>query len=243
MPVEHVSRASPRDVFTTMTDDLHLAKFNGLCRLFPLPGVVLFPHAVLPLHIFEPRYRRMTEDALASDRLVTMVQIRPEAATEGPENPAIEEIACIGKIVSHERLPDGRYYLLLHGVQRVRILHEVEAPTLYRQARVAVLSDEGEYDITEIEREDLIGRFRTVAQRAGGLSPELDTMLRERLPLGALTDLIAHALQLPPTLKQLFLADTKPARRAATLRGILRGVLDGLRKAAEPPFPPRFSAN
>ena len=60
-----------------MDDDFDLKDFTNVCRLFPLPGVVLFPHAVLPLHIFEPRYRQMTEDALATDRLIAIVQLRP----------------------------------------------------------------------------------------------------------------------------------------------------------------------
>ena len=61
------------DIHTDLTD------FSNRCRLFPLPNLVLFPHAVLPLHIFEPRYRQMTEDALAGDQLVTIVQIKPKA--------------------------------------------------------------------------------------------------------------------------------------------------------------------
>ena len=62
-----------------MDFDYDLREFGGVCRLFPLPDLVCFPHALLPLHIFEPRYRQMTEDALAGDQFITMVQIRPAA--------------------------------------------------------------------------------------------------------------------------------------------------------------------
>jgi uncharacterized protein len=205
--------------------------------------VVLFPHVALPLHIFEPRYRKMTEDALAADRLVAMVQVRPEAIDEKLAKPAIEEIACLGKIVSHERLPDGRFYFLLLGLKRIRILHEIDAPTPYRQAEVELLSDDDRDAYPEGERGDLENWFREVAERTGGLDPDLETVIRGGPPLGVLTDLMAHALQLPPTLKQLFLADPKPARRAATLRGILRQVLDTSSAVPRRPFPPPFSLN
>src|SRR3954447_23286620 len=99
-----------------MDDDVR--EFDGTCRLFPLPGVVLFPHAILPLHVFEPRYRQMTEDALSGDKLVTIVRLRPAGATlsEPPDtlgSPPIERVACVGRILQHERLPDGRFGLLL----------------------------------------------------------------------------------------------------------------------------------
>ena len=71
-----------------MDDDDDLRDFGNRSRLFPLPGVVLFPHAVLPLHIFEARYRQMTEDALGSDQLITIVQIRPPGEWKSPNEPA-----------------------------------------------------------------------------------------------------------------------------------------------------------
>ena len=65
-----------------MDNDLELRDFANVTRLFPLPNLVMFPHVVLPLHMFEPRYRQMTEDALAGDRLITMVQITPPTRGE-----------------------------------------------------------------------------------------------------------------------------------------------------------------
>src|SRR5438309_4872697 len=113
-------------------DDHDLKDFGSVCRLFPLPGVVLFPHAVLPLHIFEPRYRQMTEDALATDRLITIVQIRPPGEWKSPEEPSLEEFGCLGRIFKHERLPDGRFNFLLLGHKRVRLTREVPSAKLYR---------------------------------------------------------------------------------------------------------------
>ena len=94
-----------------------LQTFSGQAPLFPLPNVVLFPHATLPLHIFEPRYRQMTADALRGEQLIAMsllksvVQDASDSAT-----PAIHPIVGLGQIIAHERLEDGRYMLILKGV-------------------------------------------------------------------------------------------------------------------------------
>ena len=102
----------------------------GLLRIpvFPLAGALLFPGAQLPLHIFEQRYRAMIRDALASDKLIAMVQPRGEG-----EPPALFEVGCIGRIVGSEELEDGRFNVVLEGVSRFRIAGEVEVATPYRQ--------------------------------------------------------------------------------------------------------------
>jgi uncharacterized protein len=96
--------------------------------VFPLAGALLFPRSQLPLHIFEPRYRAMVRDALASDRLIAMVQPRDEE-----EPPALFEIGCIGHIGACDELEDGRFNLVLEGLSRFRIAREADVETLYRQ--------------------------------------------------------------------------------------------------------------
>src|SRR3954464_5450973 len=95
--------------------------FSGTARLFPLPNLVLFPHVVQGLHVFEPRYRQMTADALAGDGLIALVQLK-DGEDETAGRPAIESVACLGRIVWHEELPDGRYNLRLQGLRRARVL-------------------------------------------------------------------------------------------------------------------------
>src|SRR6185436_8178490 len=105
--------------------------------LFPLPNVVLFPRAVLPLHIFEERYKTMTADALAGERLVAMALLRPGWEKDYYHRPEIEPVVCVGTILSHERLPDGKYNFLLQGHTRARVLGEHRAgDTPYRLARL-----------------------------------------------------------------------------------------------------------
>jgi uncharacterized protein len=96
--------------------------------IFPLAGALLFPGSQLPLHIFEPRYRAMIRDALASDRLIAMVQPRDE-----DEPPALFEVGCIGRISACDELDDGRYNIVLEGLSRFRIAREAEVDTPYRQ--------------------------------------------------------------------------------------------------------------
>lgn len=96
--------------------------------VFPLAGALLFPGSQLPLHIFEPRYRTMVRDALASDRLIAMVQPRNEE-----EPPSLFEIGCIGRISACDELDDGRFNIVLEGLSRFRIAREAEVATPYRQ--------------------------------------------------------------------------------------------------------------
>src|SRR5215216_1637862 len=107
-----------------MSDDAALAGFGGVARLFPLPNLVLFPHVMQPLHIFEPRYRQMTADALDGDRLIAMVLPRPGWELDYAGKPAVHPVACLGKVVAEQRLDDGRFNILLRGLSRLRIIEE-----------------------------------------------------------------------------------------------------------------------
>src|SRR5262245_15464455 len=101
-----------------MSDDNAINEFSGHVRLFPLPNLVLFPNVVQPLHIFEPRYREMTADALAGDRLIAIVLLQ-EGADESSNQAPIHSVACLGRIIADQAMSDGRYNLLLRGVRRV----------------------------------------------------------------------------------------------------------------------------
>src|SRR5581483_11492817 len=90
--------------------------------LFPLPNVVLFPRAVLPLHIFEERYKAMTADSLRGDRQIAMALLQSGWEKNYHCKPRIDPVVCVGTILSHERLSDGRYNLLLQGTTRARIV-------------------------------------------------------------------------------------------------------------------------
>jgi hypothetical protein len=114
---------------------------SDLLPLFPLPNVVLFPNVFLPLHIFEPRYREMVADALAGDRMIGMVLLRPGWDRDYEGRPPIYGVGCSGVLTHTERLPDGRYNLVLRGIERFRIVEEDHSLS-YRRAAIEPLGDQ-----------------------------------------------------------------------------------------------------
>ncbi len=225
--------------------DDQLRHFDGLGRLFPLPELVMFPHAILPLHIFEPRYRKMTEDALASDRLITMVQIAPGHESQMSLDPPIARFGCIGKILECERLPDGRFNYLLVGCKRARIVRELPRTEIYRRAELELIEDYTPPDPLDALRAELIGRFQRVLKLKDSTDPEITELLESDQPLGALTDILAHSLAMPGSWKQGLLEEVDVGSRAAELSKLLGRVLEqaaamglGSRR-----FPPDFSEN
>lgn len=110
--------------------------------LFPLPDVVFFPETVLPLHVFEPRYRRLVADCLAGDGRLAVVKLEAGEDPDRQARPKVHRVAGLGDIVQAERLADGRFNVLLYGRSRIRI--EAEEPPgelLYRVARARRLDD------------------------------------------------------------------------------------------------------
>jgi uncharacterized protein len=105
--------------------------------LFPLPNVVLFPSALLPLHIFEPRYRAMVADALDGERLIGMVMLRPGWEPHYERAPDVYPIGCAGFITHADQLPDGRYNIMLRGLEKFRIVGERPARDGVERYRVA----------------------------------------------------------------------------------------------------------
>ena|SRR5436190_11595565 len=108
---------------------------SDLLPLFPLPNVVLFPNVFLPLHIFEPRYRAMTADALAGDRVIGMALLRPGWERDYEGRPPVYPVGCSGVITHAEQLPDGRFNVVLRGLDRFQIVRE-DHQRSYRRAAI-----------------------------------------------------------------------------------------------------------
>ena len=223
-----------------------LENFDGIARLFPLPNVVMFPFIMQALHIFEPRYRQLTADALAADRLITLALLQPgwEADYEG--RPAVHSVACIGRIVAHQRLEDGRYNLQLRGVSRVRLIEEVDTGRLYRNARVAVLS-EIPVGHPEIDQELRRRLRRAVPKWHPAKEPErgfFRKLLASNLPFGMIGDLLACMLPVALPVKQTLLETLDVEQRLRCLLEYLEGEpAVPLDQSGTPRFPPDFSVN
>ena len=103
--------------------------------IFPLANAVFFPNTILPLNIFEPRYKKMTEDALSSDKIIGMIQTKQNNTSKKPE---VFSVGCLGKIDNHTKTADGRYLINLKGLVRFRILDEAETTLPYKIGRAHV---------------------------------------------------------------------------------------------------------
>ena len=170
--------------------------------IFPLPNVVLFPNVFLPLHIFEPRYRKMVDDALNGDRIIGMVLLRPgwEGHYEG--RPAVYPIGCAGVITHHERLPDGRFNIVLRGMEKFRIRGEEEGRP-YRVAQVEPVPEPPADTLRETMREHR-RRLESllVPQPEGGAK---DTKMPPSMADEDLVNALAQYLDFEPVEKQALL--------------------------------------
>jgi ATP-dependent Lon protease len=161
-------------------------EFDGTVRLFPLPNLVLFPHVIQALHIFEPRYCDMLSEALESDHLITMALLEQGWESNYNEQPRLSGVVCIGRIISHSPTGDGRHNLFLAGIQRARILEELEVETPFRQAKVEIIEDIpfDDYSLEETCRDQLLDVFRTMIPKDAANSKTFSELLTRQLPLG-----------------------------------------------------------
>lgn len=226
-------------------DQWALSNFQSRARLFPLPNLVLFPHVVQPLHIFEPRYRQMTADALSDDRLITLALLQPGWEEAGDRPPDLHPVACLGRVVADQLLPDGRYNLLLRGLSRARIVEEVAGDKPYRSAKVELLTDQAPppAKAKQLRRrlsEIVLPRFAAT----GPALEQLRELFQGELPLGALCDILSFALPVTLDYKQALLEQIEVDQRVSLLLDALeatpagKSLVSGDRK-----FPPDFSPN
>ncbi|MBI2158385.1 MAG: LON peptidase substrate-binding domain-containing protein [Candidatus Rokubacteria bacterium] len=201
--------------------------------IFPLPDVTFFPHTLLPLHVFEARYRAMVMDALARDRRIAVVRLKPgyEAAYAG--KPAVYGVAGAGEIVSWERLASGRYNLLLRGDWRVRLEHERPSDTLYRLVGARRLDDvppAGEAAAPLARIRAACGRLLRALGRPADL---LATALAEGQALGVIADRVASAVLPDADLRQELLETLDVGRRVTRLADALDQLVREVRGGRE----------
>lgn len=199
--------------------------------LFPLSNVVLFPDCLAPLHIFELRYRQMTEAALRGERLIGMVTVRPDSREEMGGNPPIYAVGCAGVITDHQRLPDGRYNIVLRGMKRFRVESESapDCERMYRLADVRWLDDPdgGSAHGRAGLRERVLGHLRRLARRSQG-GEEVSLAELGEFDDGAFTHALCQALSLPPQEKQGLLEAASLTERLTQLEGLLAFYLASL---------------
>ena len=176
------------------TTEERLAAALPRMPLFPLPNVVLFPHASLRLHIFEERYRALTRDILAGERFLAMGLIA-ESASPSDERPAVEPIAGVGEVLMAHELPDGRFNLVVRGHARVRIDEELASDHPYRLVAATVVPDLPIADRSEAR--DAEQALRVMIGQLADAIPEGGEPLRQ----------IAAALETPAALADVAAAE------------------------------------
>jgi len=193
---------------------------SDLLPIFPLPNVVLFPNVFLPLHIFEPRYREMVADALAGDRMIGMVLLRPGWEHDYEGRPPIYPVGTSGLITHVERLADGRYNIVLRGLERFRVLDEDDARS-YRRARVDALPEapcRGD-DLAAVR--SLRGRLEAIVASSVGESRTGEPRIPASMGDEDLVHALAQYLDLEPLEKQALLEHDTLRARAESLVELL----------------------
>jgi Lon protease-like protein len=186
--------------------------------IFPLPNVVLFPNVFLPLHIFEQRFREMVADAVAGDRIIGMVLLRPGWEEDYQGRPPVYPVGCAGLITNFEQLDDGRYNIILRGMQKFRIADEDDRRS-YRQARVEGIAEPIDDTVREAIRRDR-GRLEAVVAkglRQAGTEGQVPTSM----PDEDLVNALAQYLDLEPVEKQALLERDGPLARCESLIELL----------------------
>jgi len=194
--------------------------------IFPLPDQTFFPRTMLPLHIFEARYRAMITDCLARDRRLAVVALEPGYEAHYAGKPPVKQIAGVGKIVRCERLPTGRFNVLLQGECRVRIERELPADTLYRMVLARPLTEVGAdrpglSELTGTVKERCLQILQAVGRARAEMRESLDSLGSP----GELCDQVASAVLPSPAVRQALLEELDVERRLERLTAALDDLL------------------
>jgi ATP-dependent Lon protease len=250
------------DDVTRLPDD-----FDGLVRLFPLPELVVFPHAMQPLHIFEPRYCEMLNESLAADHLIAMSTLTGGIAATKQQAPPVASTVCLGKIISHAEVDGDRHNILLVGIQRAKIIREIDAGRPFRIAEVQVEKDIYSPSGAESRlalKGALLEAFAQIIPVSENVQKNLHELMAGQMGLGPITDIISYTLPFDSEAKLRLLAQPDVDVRAQQLIGLLQsGIIElhslsveeqtldqqtldqqtGDNRASDERFPPPFSVN
>lgn len=208
--------------------------------LFPLPDIVLFPQMRLPLHVFEPRYRRLVRDAMAGDGLIAIPRLRPGFADEYYESPEVFPVFGVGRITRHRPLADGRCDIVVEGVARVRLEQELsERP--YRVARVSRLSErvpDNPATVTAL-RSELSSLVRRLLPYLAEPDERLEAITDTPATAGECADAFAAIVVSDPDQRQRLLEELDPTERLALLVSRLHELLT--LAGAEPETPEQLN--
>lgn len=182
--------------------------------IFPLPGAELFPGSVLPLHVFEQRYRDMVRDALADRKLMAVARLKPGFEEDYEGRPPVYDVCGAGVIVQHSRRTDGRYDILLRGLSRVRIVREHPPATRYRVVQATLLSDLPVEPVVATALEQRLGAlWADLAPHFPEALRDLSELTRGARSAGAVADRVAGTLFADPEITRRLISELDPTER------------------------------
>jgi Lon protease-like protein len=194
--------------------------------IFPLPRVQLFPHALLPLHVFEPRYRDMVRDVVAGARLIAVAALEPGFESDYGGRPPVRAIVGVGSVVGHEPLEDGRANIVLRGLARARIERELPPEKRYRLVDATTLADRLRDDFDAgAARATLVLLADQLALKLPSGGGTLRELARSRPDAGALVDVLSAALVTDPDDRQKLLETVDVATRVDRVSSEIATVL------------------
>ncbi|HEX8953616.1 MAG TPA: LON peptidase substrate-binding domain-containing protein [Polyangia bacterium] len=203
--------------------------------IFPLPGVQLFPHALLPLHVFEPRYRDMVRDVMAGERLIAIASFEPGYEANYHGRPAVRPIVGVGAIVGHEAIGDGRANIVLRGLTRARIERELPPDQAYRLVDAATVGDRLAVGFdAAAARDTLVLLADQLALKLPSGGDTLRELARSQPELGALVDVLTAALVTDPQDRQTLLETVDVGARVDRVSGEIATVLTRLTSSEGP---------
>jgi hypothetical protein len=199
--------------------------------VFPLPDTVFFPRTVLPLHIFEPRYREMIARAIEGDGLVAMALMRPGAGAG-----SYHTVGCLGRISQSRKTDDGRYYLQLVGVRKVALGGELADGNPFRTARIAAIPESVPCDAEPESHQDLVQLLGACAVLFQEASQQEFPMvsIREGLPYEAVVNSICFHIGLPAEVKQSLLEEDDLRLRCRRLTALVNEYIEKIVSSRDP---------
>lgn len=196
-------------------------EYHGPIPIFPLATTIFYPNTYLPLHIFEPRYKQMVAETLKESGLIGMVIFKPGWEEHYFESPEIVSIGCVGKVEGAIRLEDGKYNIMLLGLNRFRIIREISGKP-YRRAEVEFLEEKNDklLKIPLEQHHPLVARFQKYLELLPKDSNQyLDLDRCETL--GHVADQIAYELGMSVDQKQTFLEEQDVLQRIHIIQSLL----------------------
>jgi Lon protease-like protein len=197
--------------------------------IFPLPEAALFPGVLLPLHVFEPRYRALVKDALAARGILAVARLKPGFESDYAGRPPVFEVCGAGVIVDHLAHPDGRYHITLRGLSRVRILEELSYELSYRLVRGELLFDApADRALSAALETKISSLWTTLAPKLPEALRDLTVVTRGADGAGRYSDLLAGAIVGDADTSQSLLSELDPCERLRTLAERLQTLADAL---------------